>query len=61
LPDRPSIAILPFTNVSGEPEQDYFAEGMADEIITALSRCNGLFVIARNSSFTGQRLDASDR
>jgi TolB-like protein len=52
LPDRPSIAILPFTNVSGEPEQDYFAEGMADEIITALSRCNGLFVIARNSSFT---------
>jgi TolB-like protein len=52
LPDRPSIAILPFTNVSGEPEQDYFAEGMADEIITALSRCNRLFVIARNSSFT---------
>ena len=52
LPDRPSIAILPFTNVNGEPEQDYFAEGMADEIITALSRCNGLFVIARNSSFT---------
>jgi TolB-like protein len=51
LPDGPSIAILPFTNVSGEPEQDYFAEGMADEIITALSRCNGLFVIARNSSF----------
>jgi TolB-like protein len=52
LPDRPSIAVLPFTNISGEPEQDYFADGMADEIITALSRCNGLFVIARNSSFT---------
>src|SRR5215468_5886934 len=52
LPDRPSIAILPFTNMSGNPEEDYFADGMADEIITALSRCNSLFVIARNSSFT---------
>jgi len=52
LPDRPSIAVLPFANMSGEPDQDYFADGMADEIITALSRCNGLFVIARNSSFT---------
>jgi TolB-like protein len=51
LPDRPSIAVLPFTNMSGEPEQDYFAEGMAEEIITALSRCSWLFVIARNSSF----------
>src|SRR5262249_23251409 len=49
---RPSIAVLPFTNLSGDPEQDYFAEGMAEEIITALSRCSGLFVIARNSSFS---------
>jgi DNA-binding winged helix-turn-helix (wHTH) protein len=52
LPDRPSIAVLPFTNMSGDPEQEYFADGMAEEIITALSRCAGLFVIARNSSFT---------
>ena len=52
LPDRPSIAVLAFTNISGEPEQDYFADGMAEEIITSLSRCKGLFVIARNSSFT---------
>jgi len=51
LPDRPSIAVLAFTNISREPEQDYFADGMADEIITALSRCHRLFVIARNSSF----------
>lgn len=52
LPDRPSIAVLPFTNMSGDPEQAYFAEGIAEEIITALSRCGGLFVIARNSSFS---------
>jgi TolB-like protein len=52
LPDRPSIAVLPFTNMSGDSEQDYFADGMAEEIITALSRCSGLFVISRNSSFT---------
>ena len=52
LPEKPSIAVLAFTNMSGEPEQDYFADGMAEEIITALSRCNWLFVIARNSSFT---------
>jgi TolB-like protein/tetratricopeptide (TPR) repeat protein len=52
LPPKPSIAVLPFTNMSGDPEQDYFADGMAEEIITALSRCAGLFVIARNSSFT---------
>ncbi|HJS87379.1 MAG TPA: winged helix-turn-helix domain-containing tetratricopeptide repeat protein [Acetobacteraceae bacterium] len=51
-PEGPSIAVLPFTNMSGDPEQDYFADGMAEEIITALSRCSGLFVIARNSSFT---------
>jgi TolB-like protein len=54
LPDKPSIAVLPFTNMSGDPEQDYFADGMAEEIITALSRCSWLFVIARNSSFTYQ-------
>jgi len=52
LPDRPSIAVLPFQNMSGDPEQEYFADGMADEIITALSRFRSLFVIARNSSFT---------
>src|SRR5262249_53446526 len=54
-----SLAVLPFTNMSGSPEQDYFADGMADEIITALSRCSSLFVIARNSSFTykGRNVD----
>ena len=52
LPDRPSIAVLPFTNMSGDAEQDYFADGMVEEIITALSRMRWLFVIARNSSFT---------
>ncbi len=52
LPDKPSIAILPFTNLSSDPEQEYFADGMVDDIITALSRFRALFVIARNSSFT---------
>ena len=52
LPDRPSIAVLPFVNMGGNPEQEYFADGMAEEVITALSRCAWLFVIARNSSFT---------
>jgi TolB-like protein len=52
LPDRPSIAVLPFTNMSDDPKQDYFADGMVEEIITALSRLRWLFVIARNSSFT---------
>jgi DNA-binding winged helix-turn-helix (wHTH) protein len=52
FPDKPSIAILPFANLSGEVEQEYFADGMADEIITALSRCSSFFVISRNSSFT---------
>jgi adenylate cyclase len=52
LPDRPSIAVLPFTNMSGDPEQEYFADGMVEDIITALSRFKSLFVIARNSSFT---------
>jgi len=52
LPDRPSIAVLPFENMSGDPEQEYFADGMVEEITTALSRFKWLFVIARNSSFT---------
>jgi TolB-like protein len=52
LPDKPSIAVLPFTNMSGDQEQDYFADGMVEDIITALSHFKGLFVIARNSSFT---------
>jgi class 3 adenylate cyclase len=51
LPDKPSIAVLPFQNMSGDPEQEYFADGMVEEIITALSRIPWLFVIARNSSF----------
>ena len=51
LPDKPSIAVLPFANLSGDPEQDYFADGMVEDMITALSRFNALFVIARNSSF----------
>ena len=59
LPDKPSIAILPFQNMSGDPEQEYFADGMVEEIITALSRIHWLFVIARNSTFTykGQAVD----
>jgi adenylate cyclase len=59
LPDKPSIAVLPFQNMSGDPEQEYFVDGMVEEIITALSRIHWLFVIARNSSFTykGQAID----
>src|SRR5499427_8334155 len=59
LPDKPSIAVMPFANLSGDPDQEYFADGMVDEIITALSRTRWLFVIARNSSFTykGQAVD----
>jgi TolB-like protein/class 3 adenylate cyclase len=59
LPDKPSIAVLPFANLSGDPEQEYFADGMVEEIITALSRIKWLFVIARNSSFAykGQAVD----
>src|SRR5215469_579593 len=59
LPDKPSIAVLPFANMSGDPEQEYFADGMVEEIITALSRIRWLLVIARNSSFTykGQTVD----
>ena len=52
LPDKPSIAVLPFQNMSGDPEQEYFADGMVEEIITSLSRIRWLFVIARNSSFS---------
>jgi TolB-like protein len=52
LPDKPSIAVLPFQNMSGDPEQEYFADGIVEEIITALSRFRQLFVIARNSTFT---------
>src|SRR5262249_2795145 len=59
LPDRPSIAVLPFLNLSGDPTQDYFVDGVVDDIISALSRSRWLFVIARNSSFTykGRAID----
>jgi adenylate cyclase len=62
LPDKPSIAVLPFENISGDPEQEYFADGMVEEIITALSRFKWLFVIARNSSFTfkGKAVDVKE-
>jgi adenylate cyclase len=62
LPDKPSIAVLPFKNMSGDPEQEYFADGMVEEIITALSRFKWLFVIARNSSFTfkGKAVDIKE-
>jgi adenylate cyclase len=52
LPDKPSIAVLPFDNMSGDPEQEFFADGIAEDVITALSRFRSLFVIARNSSFS---------
>ena len=52
LPDKPSIAVLPFQNMSGDPEQEYFVDGLVEDIITALSRFKSLFVIARNSTFT---------
>jgi TolB-like protein len=52
LPDKPSISVLPFQNLSGDPEQDHFADGVVDDIITGLSRIKSLFVIARNTSFT---------
>ena len=62
LPDKPSIAVLPFANMSGDPEQEYFADGMVEEITTALSRFKWLFVIARNSSFTfkGKAVDIKE-
>ncbi|WP_457373985.1 winged helix-turn-helix domain-containing tetratricopeptide repeat protein [Pseudomonas sp. TE12234] len=60
LPDKPSITVLPFQNLSGDPEQEYFADGIVEDLIAALSRIRWLFVIARNSSFTykGQTVDA---
>ena len=62
LPDKPSIAVLPFENMSGDPEQEYFADGMVEDIITALSHFKWLFVIARNSSFTfkGRAVDIKE-
>jgi TolB-like protein/Flp pilus assembly protein TadD len=62
VPDKPSIAVLPFANMSGDPEQEYFADGMVEEITTALSRFKWLFVIARNSSFTfkGKAVDIKE-
>lgn len=62
LPDKPSLVVLPFQNLSGDPEQDYFADGMVEEITTALSRIGNLFVIARNSAFTykGRAVDVRD-
>src|SRR5712691_807094 len=61
LPDKPSIAVLPFHNMSGDPEQEYFADGMVEDIITALSRFHNLFVVARNSSLTykGRAVDVN--
>jgi adenylate cyclase len=61
LPDKPSIAVLPFQNLSSDPEQEFFADGMVEEIITALSRFKALFVIARNSSFTGEAYETAVR
>ncbi|RWN05102.1 winged helix-turn-helix domain-containing protein, partial [Mesorhizobium sp.] len=52
LPDKPSVAVLPFSNLSGDPQQEYFADGMVDDIITGLARIKWLFVIARNSTFS---------
>ena len=62
LPHKPSIAVLPFQNMSDDPEQEYFADGMVEEITTALSRFKWLFVIARNSSFTfkGKAVDIKE-
>ena len=61
-PDKPSIAVLPFANMSGDPEQEYFADGISEDIITALSKLSQLFVIARNSAFAykGKHVDLRD-
>jgi TolB-like protein len=61
LPDKPSIAVLPFANLSGDPTQDYFADGMVDDIIVGLSRIKWLFVIARNSSFAYRQRPADPK
>ncbi len=62
LPDRPSIAVLPFDNMSSDPDQEYFADGIAEDLITALSRFHELFVIARNSTFVfkGRAVDLKE-
>ena len=62
VPDKPSIAVLPFTNMSGDPEQEYFVDGITEDIITDISKISGLFVIARNSSFVfkNQSVDVKD-
>jgi adenylate cyclase len=62
LPDKPSVAVLPFTNMSADPEQEFFADGIAEDVITALSRYPSLFVIARNSCFTykGRAVDVKE-
>jgi TolB-like protein/Tfp pilus assembly protein PilF len=62
LPDKPSVAVLPFDNLSGDPEQEYFVDGMTEDLITDLSKISGLFVIARNSSFAykGRSVDIRD-
>ena len=62
LADKPSIAILPFDNLSGDPEQDYFSDGITEDIITDLSKISGLFIVARNSSFKykGKSVDVRD-
>jgi len=62
LPDKPSIAVLPFDNMSGDPEQEFFADGVAEDVLTALSKFSGIMVIARNSSFMfkGQSMDVRD-
>src|SRR5262249_10338451 len=59
IPDKPSIAVLPFPNMSGDPEEEYFADGMVEDIVTGLSRIKWLFVIARNSTFVykGRAID----
>jgi adenylate cyclase len=59
LPDKPSIAVLPFNKMSGDPGQEYFSDGISEDLTTALSRFDGLFVIARNSAFTykGEAVD----
>jgi adenylate cyclase len=61
LPDKPSVAVLPFTNMIGDPEQGFFSDGIAEDVITALSRYPSLFVIARNSCFTykGRAVDGT--